>query len=91
MKNSGTKTIVIGQKSKTSKSISFCYLLDSAIPREEKSELIVATQVPNQFNYVELICENYTHDMDLMFAYNNPKNRSDGSLFAGHWNDGVVD
>ena len=43
---------------------------------------------PEHFNYIELICFNYTNDADLMFCYND--NRNDGTLYLGKFNDGVV-
>jgi hypothetical protein len=47
---------------------------------------------PSDFNYVELIAPNYTSEgRDLMFAYDDPNDRSRGLLYVGYWNDGVVD
>ena len=47
---------------------------------------------PGQYSNVELICTRYGTvqgvPFDLMFAYDNI--RSDGCLYIGHWNDGVV-
>ena len=42
------------------------------------------------FKYIELICKKYNGSMDLMFAYDDPSNRSNGTLFIGHWNSGTV-
>ena len=49
---------------------------------------------PQEFGYIELICRNYLRDelnpIDLMFAYQVPKDRGAGVLVAGKWNDGIV-
>lgn len=46
---------------------------------------------PDEYGYIELICQNYIENKDLMYAYDNPMSRGSGSLFIGHWNDGVVE
>ena len=46
--------------------------------------------VPANWNYIELICKNYTPGFDLMFAYDDANKRGDGSLFVGHFNAGGV-
>lgn len=43
---------------------------------------------PEEFDFIELICLGYGH-VDLMFAYEEGR-RSDGSLFLGRFNDGIV-
>lgn len=43
---------------------------------------------PKEYANIELICRNYTPDLDLMFAYDGE--RSNGLLFLGHFNDGIV-
>lgn len=46
---------------------------------------------PNDFKYIELVCKNYEfEDVDLMYAYNDPRKRSEGGLFIGKWNNGIV-
>jgi hypothetical protein len=37
---------------------------------------------------IELICKNYFDKYDLMFAFD--EDRSNGILYLGHFNDGVV-
>jgi hypothetical protein len=44
----------------------------------------------SEYSFVELICKNYDKDIDLIFTYNNPIKRSEGVLWTGYWNDGVV-
>ena len=43
---------------------------------------------------IELICKNYdggdNDSLDLMFAYDNDGERSDGVLYLGYFNDGVI-
>ncbi len=51
---------------------------------------------PISYNFVELICLNYSDKLDpycrdLMFAFDDPKNREAGTLFLGRWNDGIVE
>ena len=45
---------------------------------------------PSKFKYIELICKKYKDGGDLMFAYNDPSNRNNGTLFIGFWNNGTV-
>ena len=50
--------------------------------------LIESRSLPEYFENIELICRGYKAEYDLMFAYN--KDRSVGTLYLGHFNDGVV-
>ena len=81
-----TKTIVLGSSYQDdNKPIVFNDYLDTT----EFSSAFVSK--PSQFNYIELICKNYNDgSRDLMFAYNDPSNRNNGTLFFGYWNDGTV-
>ena len=45
---------------------------------------------PSEYKFIELITLNYSTDIDLMFAYNDIRERFKGILYLGHWNDGVV-
>lgn len=49
-----------------------------------------AAGFPSNWNYIELICLDYGGELDLMFAYDDPKYRSEGTLFLGKWNSGKV-
>ncbi len=81
-----TKTIVIGASFQDdNKPIEFCHYPDTSL---EQSSAFVSP--PSKFNYIELICKKYKGGMDLMFAYDDYFNRSDGTLFIGYWNSGVV-
>lgn len=83
-----TKTIVIGKKQ-----------VKSALVPIEISKILDygaklrGTEVPlSEYGYVELICLNYDPELgDLMFAYDDPNDRSDGCLLFGKWNDGIVE
>lgn len=44
---------------------------------------------PASWDNIELICKDYSSGYDLMFAYN--KDRNEGILYFGHFNDGVVE
>lgn len=91
-----TKTIVIGETEiqKTPPNpIRFVHYLEMNLLNEEP--LVVKKcdggfQSPRDYKFIELISLNYTSSWDLMFAYDNPKNRSSGILYIGKWNDGVV-
>lgn len=86
-----TKTIIIDTSEKLQKTkrklepIEFHKLLNvkGNIVGEED------TMNPSEFFIVELISLNYSDDFDIMFAHNG--NRSEGCLFLGKWNDGVVE
>lgn len=80
-----TKTIVIGQTVQPKKlnKIVFKKCLHS------DNTIKTTNCTPDEFEYIELICKNYSND-DLIFAYNNPNDRSSGILYLGKWNDGVV-
>lgn len=49
----------------------------------------LATSSPNEWENIELICNNYKMGFDLMFAYN--RNREYGVAYLGHFNDGIVE
>lgn len=81
-----TKTIVIGAcYQDDNKPIEFNYYFDANLGG---SSAFVSP--PSKFKYIELICKKYNGGMDLMFAYNDPSNRSDGILYIGFWNNGTV-
>jgi hypothetical protein len=81
-----TKTIILGDASNKSihKDIQFfsSLLTDFAVEATQDK--------PRQYKYIELICFDYAEKLDLMFAYDDPNNRSDGVLFVGKWNNGTV-
>ena len=85
-----TKTIILGeQKDKDAKKpIEFKYFLTEDIeintPQGEFNS-------PSSFKFIELICKKYDQEHDLMFAYYDPNKRSEGLLYVGYWNDGVVE
>ena len=86
-----TKTIVLGspyQQTIQKKPIEFIDYLDVSL--EHQSSAFVSP--PSQFKYIELICKNYNNGfMDLMFAYDDPSNRNNGTLFIGYWNSGIME
>lgn len=80
-----TKTIVIGAcYQDDNKPIEFNSYLDAS----SVSSAFVAP--PSKFKYIELICKKYNGGQDLMFAYNDPSNRNNGTLYIGYWNSGTV-
>lgn len=85
-----TKTIVIGEK----------HTKREKVPIELHGYLTEDMELstnhhnkPGHFAFLELICKNYgmEDNTDLIFAYDNPNDRSGGVLFYGKWNDGVVE
>ena len=82
-----TQVIVIGksEKGKTKTAIEFRSFLNSELKASDGG-----TFSPSYYKYIELICKNYALGFDLMFAYNDPNERSFGDLYIGRFNDGVV-
>ena len=83
-----TKTIVIGAcYQDDNKPIVFNDYLDASLGVSPAFNI----HPPSKYKYIELICKNYNNGgRDLMFAYNDASNRSDGILFIGFWNNGTV-
>jgi hypothetical protein len=79
-----TKIIILGEEpqKKKQKIIKFSKVLKNDFEFGEFSSQ------PCEFDFIELICKNYHKGVDLMFAHNGV--RSNGCLFLGHFNDGVV-
>ena len=92
-----TTTIVLGDTTKSNKykhikfikCITIDYLSD-AFANEGPSD---AYKVPKDYNYIELICKDYSesgNSKDIMFAYDNADERSSGVLYIGYWNEGTI-
>jgi len=82
-----TKVIILGQEPKEEKK-----LKPIEFVKHLSFDLICFEDPcndPCDFENIELICENYDKGVDLMFAYNEDRNY--GFLYAGHFNDGVVE
>lgn len=82
-----TKCIVLGEENEeqaAKKPIEFVKYLG----RYSTIETCVHSS-PSSCDNIELIAKNYLPNIDLMFAYDT--NRSRGTLYLGHWNDGVVE
>ena len=47
-----------------------------------------ASDRPENWNFIELVCRDYTKGVDLMFAYDDDRNT--GCLYIGKFNDGIV-
>ena len=85
-----TKIIILGENigdQKPTKPIEFCFYLDACMG-------IVSTEgdsgKPDKWGNIELISEDYDGEHDLMFAWDECDGRSEGTLYIGHFNDGVV-
>ena len=85
-----TKTIVLGEQQKQAdkKPIEFFTLINVADHDDVDVEPVISE--PYEWNYIELVSKNYSTDFDLLFAYNDPNDRSSGLLIIGRWNDGFV-
>ena len=85
-----TKTIVLGELPKPAekKPIEFFTLLNVA--DHDDVDVNVVTSKPQHWNFIELICKNYSPNIDLLFAYNDADDRGEGILIIGRWNDGFV-
>jgi hypothetical protein len=81
-----TQVIVIGkpEKGKAKAAIEFQSFLNTNLNIDN------GAHSPSSYKYIELICKDYAHGFDLMFAYNDPNGRSFGVLYIGHFNNGVV-
>lgn len=81
-----TKTIVIGSVKSAPKSIEFERILESTL------NVTPSCSEPSDYKFIELIVKDYAQGYDLMFAYDDPENRTAASaLFLGQWNDGIVE
>jgi len=83
-----TEVTILGQgepQKKELKPIEFVYYLSDTLPYLRPSE-----SKPSSYKNIELICMNYGGSRnDLMYAYDTDRNQ--GSLYLGHFNDGVVE
>ena len=80
-----TNVIIIGEQpaKKDLKPIGFVYFF-SFYNGAEKTDI-----KPKSYENIELICKDFAgFGFDLMYAYFNDRNS--GSLYLGHFNDGVV-
>lgn len=81
-----TKCIVLGEQptEKKLKPIEFKYVIKSNFEKDTPQKR------PHEWENIELIGKNYYGGgYDIMYAYNDELRY--GSLYAGHWNDGVVE
>ena len=90
-----TITIVLGSNGvQVRRPIEFRHLLDSDETFEPVAQIEpVYEDRPCHWKYIELICKEYLgiKTLDLMYAYDDPKDRSRGKLFLGQWNSGYVE
>lgn len=84
-----TKCIVLGKNEpkENKKVIEFTHYFDP----DDINKFIKSNNLsePYMWSNIELISSNYrASGNDLIFAYND--NRSDSTLYLGHWNNGIV-
>ena len=88
-----TKVTIIG-KSKIQRDPNYIEFHGTLIDGDEDIEYTEDEEIiakPHDWNYIELICNDYVRGLDLMFAYDCPEMRHCGNLYLGHFNDGVVE
>jgi len=87
-----TKTIILGKPTyaDVKRSIEFFTHIYVRDVFEASSEQVDELSQPHEWGFIELICKDYAPHLDLMFAYDDAGDRSNGCLMVGCWNDGVV-
>jgi hypothetical protein len=87
-----TKTIILGKPTyaDVKRSIEFFTHIYVRDVDESLTEQVDKFSQPHHWCYIELICKDYAPHLDLMFAYDDAGDRSEGCLMVGRWNDGVV-
>ena len=85
-----TKTIVLGEQQAPAikKPIEFFSMLN--VSDHDDVDVTFTSTKPSSWNYIELVSKNYSPNIDLLFAYNDPNDRGEGLLIIGRWNDGFV-
>ena len=88
-----TKVIILGEKEeKTNKKpIEFVSYVGNIKDKVSIVEDLADDDVPSTYDNIELVCKNYINKMDLMFAFFDTGTRSNGLLYLGYFNDGVVE
>lgn len=87
------KIIVIGEpenQEPPKKPIKILRVLDSRLNSVEVYDPTAKNEL-RKAKYIELIAKNYITGHDLIFVYDDPQNRGQGTLYTGNWNDGVVE
>ena len=87
-----TKTIILGKPTSADvkRSIEFLTHVYIRDVDEALTEQVDKLSQPHEWGFIELICKDYAPNLDLMFAYDDDGDRSEGCLMVGRWNDGVV-
>ncbi len=84
-----TKVTILGSESKESKKLKPIEFVKQIVCDEnwttDKDDIIQ----PDQWRFIELIALRFDATFDLMYAYDFK--RSDGAIYLGHFNDGVVE
>jgi hypothetical protein len=85
-----TQVIVLSEPNTKDKKdkILKCIKLDRFL--DSDTHIVIDNSSPANYDYIELICKNYTQfEEDLMFLYNKEE-RNNGVLYLGKFNDGIV-
>lgn len=77
------------QQSISKKPIELCLMFEGLELDDMFYTLESAKTKPAEWENLVLIASNYRESFDLIYAYNLLV--SDGVLYLGHWNDGVVE
>lgn len=88
-----TKVIILGeerQEEKELKPIEVTHFINSLNGSWGEIGKYLSSEILSGFDFIELVSENYLADgRSLMFAYEKG-DRVNGTLYIGHFNDGVV-
>ena len=78
--------VVIGEENKVLKPIQIL----QRQPKYDTVRWINTSSFDETPQRIELIAKQYQGDLDLIFAVPISKQRSQGTLYLGHWNDGFL-
>jgi hypothetical protein len=85
-----TKVTIIGEHASTAKKYTKIKFIKVLTGSYEVAKAGVDWSGPTNWDNIELICREYADGMDLMFAYDDADCRTDGVLYIGYFNEGLV-
>lgn len=83
-----TQCIIIGEDKKAGVKVKVIEFKEAVYSEIRDPYISSAGCHPNRYDHIELVRKGNSKFYDIMFAYMN--DRSDGILYLGHWNEGVV-
>jgi hypothetical protein len=85
-----TKTIILGEQKDASIKQPIEFFTHINVSESDEISAEPVNSPPHEWGFIELICKDYAANLDLMFAYDDASDRSNGILMVGRWNNGVV-